>query len=549
VKSRWFLEAAGASLLLLLPYFSPLVLPSGTALYHDNLPLTNVVRGLLLDLVGALILGVALIALLSRLPPLPRRVVGACLAGLVFWRFTGDLLSLFHLWHSNLLSPESPPNSGLDWAATTLWPSSAHPLAVGLILLFAVLAWLKPTVSHSSVRAARLGLAGFAFGALWILPPLFSLAFLPHTRPTLESSSTHRPNGSKQRIVWILFDELSYDLVYDHRPAGIAVPNFEKFHSASVSFGNLEPVGFFTERIIPSLLAGRPIKQIRSDLDGRLSYVDQAEHRWLRYDAGKTLFGLAQANGWNPGVSGWYNPYCRTFATVLSSCFWEPEELPMETGGASEDKSSLANALVLPRMFLTKLSGDSAAEKAEPVRRHIQDYKSLMEHATALIRNDQVHFVFLHLPIPHPLYIYDRKTHQLSESGDYLDNLVLADDTLGALMHEIEGTPTASQTIVIVSSDHSWRIPIWRRVPGWTEEDEHISQGRFDPRPVFLIHFPGESSGSEVLTPLPQLVEHDIIAAMLRHEMTASEDLNLFLQSLAHQQQGQSDLARHPPLQ
>jgi Sulfatase len=551
VKPRWFLEAAGASLLLLLPYFFPLVLPSEAVLYHHHLPLTNVVRGLLLDLVGALILGVALIALLYRLPPVPRRVIGACLAGLVFWRFAGDFLFLVQQWRAAQRYLDSPTDSGFYRVTSTLWNSSAHPLAVCLILLFAALAWFEPAASHSAVRAARLGLAGFAFISLWIVPPLFSLAFLPHTLPKVQAASAQPADSMKKRIVWILFDELSYDLVYDHRPAGLKLPNLDKLHATSVSFGKLEPAGYFTERVIPSLLAGQPIDQIRSDLDGGLSYVDQTQHEWRNYDPHKTLLGLAQANGWNPGVSGWYNPYCRLFATVLTSCYWRPEalaKLRMETEGASARKSSLMNALVLPHMFLTKLSPNATTDKTHLEARRIRDYRRLMEHATALIQDGQVHFLFLHLPVPHPPGIYDRRTHQFSESGNYLDNLVLADDTLGALMQEIDHTPSADQTTVIVSSDHSWRVPMWRGASGWTDEEEHISRGRFDARPVFLIHFPGQSSGNEVPGPLPELAEHDIMAEMLGLKVTNPETLNAFLFSPA-QQQVDSNQRQPPPLQ
>jgi type I phosphodiesterase/nucleotide pyrophosphatase len=551
VKARCLPEATGAVLLLLLPYFCPLVLPLDLALYHHRLPLTNIVRGLLLDMLGALILGGVLIAAISRLSPFPRRIAASCLAGLVFWRSVTVSLILIGLWHSNLASPDVPSNSDFYRVAAQFWFQRVHSLAAEILLLLAALAWLKPAVSRLVVQAARLGLAAFGFSAIWVAPQLFYLAFVPHARAALAPAPVQPQKGSGQRIVWILFDELSYDLVFDHRPAGLAVPNLEKLHSTSVSFGNLEPVGLYTERVIPSLLAGQSIDKIGSALDGSLSYMDQAQHRWLTYDPNKTLFGLAQANGWNPGVSGWYNPYCRIFASVLTSCSWEPGipvELPLENEGASEDKSSLANALVLPHKLLTRFSRHANTAREELLDRNIKDYLSVMKRGSALIQNDQVHFVFLHLPVPHPPGFYNRNTHKLSESGDYFDNLVLADDTLGELMQGVDHTPWASQTTVIVSSDHSWRTQLWRLSPDWTDEEEHISRGRFDPRPVLLIHFPGQRSSSEVLTPLSEFTEHDIIAAMLRREMRNPENLNAFLLSAA-QQRGHSDPPPPPPLQ
>jgi membrane-anchored protein YejM (alkaline phosphatase superfamily) len=113
--------------------------------------------------------------------------------------------------------------------------------------------------------------------------------------------------------------------------------------------------------------------------------------------------------------------------------------------------------------------------------------------------------------------------------GTYLDNLVLADDTLGLLLQYIDATSSSNRTTVIISSDHSWRIPLWRHSEFWSAEEERASGGRFDDRPVLLIHFPGQNSGNDVNTSLPELLEHDIIADMLRGKLNNSQDLAAFL--------------------
>jgi membrane-anchored protein YejM (alkaline phosphatase superfamily) len=197
----------------------------------------------------------------------------------------------------------------------------------------------------------------------------------------------------------------------------------------------------------------------------------------------------------------------------------------MEDYGASEEKSVIANAAVLPAMFLAKLTG--RANKTE--YSHAREYTNVMDRTRALIGNSQVNFVFLHLPVPHPPGIYDRQRHVLRSGGTYLDNLVLADDTLGTLLQEIDATPSASQTTVIISSDHSWRVPTWSRQEGWSSEEEKISGGHFDDRPVLLIHFPGQKQGSDVNTLLPELLEHDIIADMLLGKISNAEELADFI--------------------
>jgi hypothetical protein len=300
---------------------------------------------------------------------------------------------------------------------------------------------------------------------------------------------------------------------------------------------NLKPAGFYTDRIIPSLFLGRRIDQIRSSLAGDLWYKDESQNRWLAYDPNATLFALAQRNGWNTGVDGWSIPYCRVFAPMLNVCSWEPGILPIEALGASEDKSILANAAVLPNVILTKLTNRTPAAS----NAYITPYRNVMARTRALIENDHIQFVFLHLPVPHPPGIYDRQRHLLQPGGTYLDNLALADDTLGVLLQEINDTPSASQTTVIVSSDHSWRLPIWRHAEFWSDEEERASRGRFDDRPVLLIHFPGQNSENDVNSALPELLEHDIIAGMLLGKINNSEDLATFLA-----QHGRDDGQRQP---
>jgi membrane-anchored protein YejM (alkaline phosphatase superfamily) len=171
-------------------------------------------------------------------------------------------------------------------------------------------------------------------------------------------------------------------------------------------------------------------------------------------------------------------------------------------------------------MLLAKLTNG----KRDAGNAHVQEYRNVMARARGLIDNDQVNFVFLHIPAPHPPGIYDRQRHTLRSGGTYLDNLVLADDTLGALLKDIDATPSASRTTVIVSSDHSWRIPLWKPAD-WSAEEERASGGRFDDRPVLLIHFPGQNSENDVSSAQPELLEHDIIAGMLLGNLNNFDDL------------------------
>jgi hypothetical protein len=534
MKARWLLEAFGVALLLMLPYFAPLIMPGDVTIYHHYLNLTNIIDALLLDLAGAFLLAAILLAFLHRLAPLPRKIAGACLAGLLIWRTVGIAISLCSTGYSAAIKDFSETQHHPILLIVAFWSRFSHLLAITIPLLLVAIAWMKPDTARHIVRAVRLSLAAFSFCALWIIPQLLYFAYGLNGSPSFDHSSSQLQSKSSQRIVWMVFDELSYDLTFDHPPSGQQFPQFENLHSSSTNFSDIQPSGVFTERIIPSLLAGHEIDQIRSTKYGNLVIFDNERQQWVAYDPNQTLIGLAKDNGWNPGIVGWFNPYCRIFADVLTACSWTPgiqRLLSIEKAGASEDKSVLADSLVIPRSFLNRFLSRTNTTGADLLKQNIRDYNSIMGQARNLIRNGQIHFVFVHLPVPHPPGIYNRDTHKLCECGNYLDNLTLADDTLGVLLQQINQTPWAGQTTVIVSSDHSWRIPLWKPRREWTPEEEAISRGHFDERPVFLVHFPGQKSSQDVVTPVPELKEHDIIASMLQGKIKNPDDLNTVLAS------------------
>jgi Sulfatase len=316
------------------------------------------------------------------------------------------------------------------------------------------------------------------------------------------------------RIVWLLFDELSYDQTFDHRFPGLALPAFDSFKSKSVVFSNLQPAGYYTDRVVPSFFLGAQVDNIRSSLDGD-PIVNLHGKSWQAFDAQATIFADAQRLGWTTGVVGWYNPYCRILAGTLNYCFWRMGD--GQSDGALPEHSALQNAVVPLVERLRGLEHKPGSAQAKLA----QDLTALMPQAEALLRDQSIGFVFIHLPVPHPPGIYDRRPGHRRATGSYIDNLALADRTLATLMATLNATALASKTTVVVCSDHSWRVPMWRLTSSWTEEDEAASKGRFDPRPLLMIHFRGQQEGQVVTSPFESIRMHDIIERMLRGQPVA----------------------------
>jgi hypothetical protein len=396
------------------------------------------------------------------------------------------------------------------------------------VIVALLLSRFYPRLLRAAVRGGQFGLAMLGCCICWMLPQLAITAVRTHGS---ESNAFERPvdqpSTPHTRIIWILFDELSYDQVFDHRQPGVQLPTFDQLRSESVNFSDIQPVGYRTDQIVPSLFLGRKVDDIRSSVRRDLEIHDAESSTWQPFKQQDTIFADAMQSGWSTGVAGWYNPYCHILQSVLDSCYWQSiAPFPRELHG---DQRTIMSAVVFPfdSLYSRFRKSDSRAEVI--VKAHTQEYEDLQIAADKLIHNESIRFVFLHIPVPHPEGIYSRKTGQIGVKGSYLDNLVLADKALGDLLAQIRKTAAADQTTIIVSSDHSWRINMWRVDSSWTAEDESACRGKFDTRPVLLIHFPQDHTAELRSEAAPELIEYGIIKAMLRNQVASQGELDGWL--------------------
>ena len=140
-----------------------------------------------------------------------------------------------------------------------------------------------------------------------------------------------------------------------------------------------------------------------------------------------------------------------------------------------------------------------------------------MPQAEALIRDQSIGFVFIHLPVPHPPGIYDRRPGHQRVTGTYIDNLALADRTLAELMEYSERNRSGPE-----DNGHRLFRPLLARArcggqPRNGRRKKRLrAGGRFDTRPVLMIHFPGQQAEQDVTAPFDEIRIHEIIERMLR---------------------------------
>jgi hypothetical protein len=352
--------------------------------------------------------------------------------------------------------------------------------------------------------------------------------------PLHRAEAVGRAQTGRPRVLWIVFDELSYEQVYEHRFPGVEMPNFDALASQSAVFTHVEPPEILTEKILPSLITGKPIDIIRASSQGMLLFHDPSRHNWNKLEEHDTVFQDALNLGYRTALEGWYNPYCRILPDVLDECFWT-YGVSSETGmiprgsfwlNLTMPLRELASTEPLHR-FISKFHPFFDAYEVN-AQQHIFDYKILSDQTDRVLDDKSIGFALLHLPVPHPGGIYDRKTGRFAIKGaTYLDNLVLADKLLGHIRSKLEATGQWSSSTILVMGDHSWRTKLfWEADPGWTEEEQIASHGGgFDDRPVYIVKLPGQATNLQIDTPLYAIHTRSLLDALLGQKIRSEEDL------------------------
>jgi predicted outer membrane lipoprotein len=496
MKASTLLEGAGTGLLLTLGLTWNQLSAYHLDLYHRQLPISTVIRAIDIDLLLACAFGIFLAWLLHRADAKNRTLLWILFAAALSARAVGGLIS-----------------------AELITRQGITPLRVFLAVFAAgALLWLlKRTWYAVAMRGVQALLMLFGFCTLWVPAQLLHLGTVqqPHDRLAFSTPIPKQPVPHR-RVVWLLFDEASYDQIFDHRQPGLDLPNFDRLHAVSTTFSDVTPAGYMTEEVLPSLLLGQPVQQIRSTKTGDLLLRSTRQGQWKPFDPNATLFSDAQRLHLTTGLVGSYNPYCRLLPDQLDVCW---TQLLLFGDHLSGQKSTLQNVVAPAYATVARI----LHLPLEHTPTDAEKFHSLMDAANALVANEDIDFAFVHLPVPHPPGLYHRSTGVLAPGGSYIDNLALADRTLGELEATLASTASAPMTTLIVSSDHSWRVPMWRNAIGWTAEDERASGGRFDTRPLLMVRLPGQTQPQTITQPLPALKEHDMIENFLQGSVTQAE--------------------------
>ncbi len=253
-----------------------------------------------------------------------------------------------------------------------------------------------------------------------------------------------RGDADLQRVMWIIFDELDQRVLFEDRPAGYDFTAFDSFRAQSIYAPRVIPPAGNTSIGMPTYLIGHRVVNITKSMN-RLEVQIDGSHDFVAINDFDHLFAEASASGASTGIAGFYHPYCRLFGEFVDRCVgfhigvWHrsSENLP-------STMRSLTRALV------------PGWQRGN----YIRTFNGIRSAALEMAVNPDRDFVMVHVNVPHPPPIYDPESGELKIWGfglSYADNVICADDMLGAIERESRKAGLWNETAVVVTSDHGWR--------------------------------------------------------------------------------------------
>ena len=464
----------------------------------------------------------------------PYALTGICLAQLADILLLGLLIfailaplerTRFYPFVRLLLVIVIPPY--ILWRLQSLMPDVAQELLPFFAVLWTallLLCFFKFNLFYR--RVIRLGDIVGVFLFLFALCSITQLLFVMLWRPGPQQiratwQTAPQPPRVHPRIVWVVFDELSYDQLFEHRAHDLDLPNFDALRSQSTLFTDVQPIGIKTVRVIPSLLTGHEVDDYRFTFRNKFNVHYAGVHGWHPLNGSGTVFGDAGKQGWRTAAVGWYNPYCTIYGDALDSCYFM--NLDRIDGLMSQRDPLWRNTLSPLQQMVREVKAPARADRdicTYDVRQRLHTHLELQASALQLLHSDQADFIFLHMSVPHSPNIWSRLEDNYTQFCDssYLDNLALADHILVRMMAELQASPRWQDTTLIVEGDHSWRTFLWDDQPSWTDEDDAASRGVYDPRPALLIHQPGQIQPATNSTSWPLLRVHTVVEQTLNHQ-------------------------------
>ena len=335
-------------------------------------------------------------------------------------------------------------------------------------------------------------------------------------------------NGTA-RVLWLIFDEMDERITFADRPAGLDLPELDRLQGEGLFATHAYPPAGHTTQSVPALLTGQLVAGVAMTGPAEQSLEIPALPSVVDWSSQPDVFRDALAEGFSTGLIGWCIPYCRIIGNHLNSCSWFPADQVADHRTLSVAGNMIRQDLAL--LYLAPFGGRRVTNWLDRTmidyRVHqLATYEAMIDEAIALASSPRFDLSFIHMPVPHAPYIYDRRnqTTSATEASSYLDNLALADAALGRLRQAMEKSNIWERTTLIVSSDHWWRTDLLETRRFWDPDDAVIRSDRPDRRVPFIVRLAGQTGGATYEPEFNTVLTRDFIRAVMKGDVVLYED-------------------------
>jgi hypothetical protein len=403
------------------------------------------------------------------------------------------------------------------------------------VTLLALAGFLCPIVIAGFRR--RLGMRFLVrYGIVWVLllapfliftlggVVLYEYRVMQAGRP-MAATSQQQSKRKGSRVVWVIFDEMDNRVAFKERPASVSLPEFDRFRAEGFVAAEAYPPGNQTGQSVPALLNGSRVENQTPHSETRLSLWDEKSGQEVIWNRSMTIFAETAQEHIKTGLAGAYFPYCSILGISIDRC---RDFRSFRANGSFPRRMRRAVLLALDAVpFTYRLWLRERQSKKE-----IEQWEYATEEGTQMASDPSLDFVYIHLPIPHPPGIYDRRAGRLDPGPghSYLDNLALADVCLARIRRGMEQAGVWDTSTLIVTSDHWWRTYLWRGTVVWTAEDSQIAgTGAPEETVPYTVKLAGAKDGFTYTRAFNTVITRKLVMTVLNQGIGSNAELAQWL--------------------
>ena len=294
--------------------------------------------------------------------------------------------------------------------------------------------------------------------------------------PPALSKNEYQQLTDKRNVYIFIFDEWSYQRSFNNKGLITEFKNLKQFANQALAFHNAKSPWANTIRSISSFLFQTNLRFVMKE--NQMGFKGTQYHPINQIES---IFHHTQELGFYTAMIGTAIPYGELLGG--SSDFCEAISVYKRFGESFFDVAKyhlVTGLLLLPRPFFTNIRGKIAHYFFN--RFQINRVNTTHELFEAIVQvQPRPTFAVFHYMIPHYPYIFNRDGHkklfaiyQGNEVSNYYGNLAYLDRKIGEIITELKKANKFENSLIIMTSDHSWRKDTDYRKNKLVMEKRHV---------------------------------------------------------------------------